>query len=203
MSEFFKLPKLTYNYDALEPFLDTKTMNLHYSKHHATYVNNLNEAIAKFPELNYKLEDMLKNLDLVPCEIRNTVRNNGGGHLNHCFFWSILKLNTQPQPQTLKLIKEQFGSLDNFKNQFIDQTKNVFGSGWVWLVISSKLELKLINTDKQDTPLNIGKPLLGIDLWEHAYYLQYQNRRNDYIEAFFSVINWEQVEKNLKEVLIN
>ncbi|MFP7699698.1 MAG: superoxide dismutase [Candidatus Phytoplasma pyri] len=199
----FKLPKLSYNYDALEPFFDAKTMEIHYTKHHQTYVDNLNQAVKNYPNLDYSLEEMLTDLNLVPTAIRTVVQNHGGGHFNHSFFWQILKLNYQktPQNELANLINHHFGSLENFKNEFSTAGKKLFGSGWVWLLLTSEQKLIITTTVNQNTPLHLGTPLLGLDLWEHAYYLSFQNRRPDYIEAFFSVINWSQVEHNLMAVL--
>lgn len=197
MFELYKLPKLTYEYDALEPFFDARTMEIHHTKHHATYVNNLNSAFSEYSLSGLKLEDVLKDLTLVPSQVRNVIRNNGGGHWNHSFFWKILKLNTKPTANILQLIERDFVSLENFQNQFALEAKKLFGSGWAWLIINHQNKLQIVTTANQDTPLTMGTPLIGLDVWEHAYYLQYQNCRVDYIEAFFSVINWEQVENNL------
>ncbi|WP_349401834.1 superoxide dismutase [Candidatus Phytoplasma solani] len=196
----FTLPHLHFSYDALEPFLDKKTMELHHSKHHQTYVNNLNDALKKYPHINFSLEEILTDLSLIPQDIRQIVRNNGGGHLNHSLFWNILKLNhgTSPQGLLKDLINRDFGSLESFKNSFRDVSKSIFGSGWAWLILNHKNHLEIVSTFNQDVVLNQGKPLLALDVWEHAYYLNYQNRRIDYIEAFFNVIDWKQVETNLK-----
>ncbi|TVY12459.1 superoxide dismutase [Candidatus Phytoplasma pini] len=205
--KIYQLPKLNYNYDALEPFIDKKTMEIHYLKHHQNYTDNLNSALSKYPQLIYDLDFLLKNLSLIPEDIRILVRNNGGGYFNHTFFWKILKLsNSNDYDETIqlkKLVKENFGNLENFKNQFLLQAKNLFGSGWTWLILDFKNQLKIVVTSNQDTPLDEGHPLLAIDLWEHSYYLSYQNRRVDYIEAFYNVINWNQVDKNLQEALIS
>lgn len=200
----FKLPKLNYSYDALEPFIDTKTMEIHYTKHHQTYINNLNTVLNKYKIFNKDLEDLLKNVSSLPNEeIQKIVLNNGGGHFNHSFFWTILKLNETLNDafQINQLIKKTFGNLENFKNQLTEKAKSLFGSGWAWLICDFQNNLKIINTPNQNTVLNIGHPLLGIDLWEHAYYLSYQNRRIDYIEAFYNVINWSQVEQYLQKAL--
>ncbi|GAK74104.1 MAG: superoxide dismutase [Candidatus Phytoplasma asteris] len=199
----FTLLSLPYQYDALEPFFDTKTMQLHHLKHHQTYINNLNDALKKHPQLNLSLEQMLTDLSLVPQDIRQTVRNNGGGHFNHSFFWTILKVNNGNTPQGLlkEMIDCEFGSIDSFKDKFANAAKTIFGSGWAWLVLTPQQKLAITFTPNQDVVLNQGTPLLGLDVWEHAYYLSYQNRRVDYIEAFFSVLDWEKVQNNLTQAL--
>ncbi len=191
----YELPKLTYAYDALEPFIDAKTMEIHYTKHHNAYVNNLNAALEKHPELNENLADMLANFELIPEDIRGAVRNNGGGHFNHSLFWSILKVNNGqgPKGQLLEAINKAFGSVEKFKDAFATAAKTRFGSGWAWLIVNQKGELEVVSTPNQDTPLALGRPILGLDVWEHAYYLHYQNRRPDYVNAFFNVINWDEV----------
>ena len=192
----YQLPELPYAYDALEPFMDTKTMEIHHSKHHAAYVNNLNAALEKHPDLTTTLEDLLKNPELIPADIRTTVINNGGGHYNHTLFWQLLKINngSQPTGKLLDTINETFGSYENFVTAFSDAAKTRFGSGWAWLV-SQNGKLVVTSTANQDAPLNLGTPILALDVWEHAYYLSYQNRRPDFIAAFFNVINWEFVEQ--------
>ena len=191
----FELPKLGYAYEALEPAIDAKTMEIHYSKHHNAYVTNLNAALEKHPEFNLPLEAFLKDLNLVPEDIRMAVRNNGGGHFNHMLFWEILTPGGAKAPKgaLLEAINAAFGSFDAFKEAFGNAAKTRFGSGWAWLVKTSK-GLVVTSTPNQDTPLAEGTPILGIDVWEHAYYLNYQNRRPDYVAAFFSVINWDVVE---------
>ncbi|MCU0104530.1 superoxide dismutase [Acholeplasma vituli] len=191
----FELPKLGYAYEALEPAIDAKTMEIHYSKHHNAYVTNLNAALEKHPEFNLPLEAFLKDLNLVPEDIRMAVRNNGGGHFNHMLFWEILTPGGAKAPKgaLLVAINAAFGSFDAFKEAFGNAAKTRFGSGWAWLVKTSK-GLVVTSTPNQDTPLAEGTPILGIDVWEHAYYLNYQNRRPDYVAAFFSVINWDVVE---------
>ena len=193
----YELPKLGYEYNALEPFIDARTMEIHYTKHHQAYINNLNAALEKHPEFQLSLEDMLKDLTKVPEDIRGAVQNNGGGHFNHSFFWPLLKVNNGqgPKGKLLEAIEASFGSFDQFKEAFGNAAKTRFGSGWAWLVKDEKGDLKVLSTPNQDTPLQQGKPLLGLDVWEHAYYLNYQNRRPDYVSAFFQVINWEVVEK--------
>ncbi|MDY0074548.1 MAG: superoxide dismutase [Acholeplasmataceae bacterium] len=193
----YTLPKLDYAYDALEPFIDAKTMEIHYTKHHQAYINNLNAALEKHPELNLSLEAMLKDLTKVPQDIRGAVQNNGGGHFNHSFFWPLLKINSgaTPKGDLLKAIEKAFGSFDAFKDAFGTAAKTRFGSGWAWLIVANDKSLKVLSTANQDTPLAEGTPILGLDVWEHAYYLNYQNRRPDYVSAFFQVINWDVVEK--------
>lgn len=194
-----ELPKLAYNYDALEPHIDAQTMEIHYSKHHQAYVNNLNAALEKHPEIKMTLEELLLNLDKLPEDIRGAVRNNGGGHYNHTFFWPLLKKNdgALPHGKIKELIERDFGSFENFKELFSNAAKTRFGSGWAWLLLNDKGKLVVTSTPNQDTPLNEGKPVLNLDVWEHAYYLKYQNRRPDYVEAFFNVVDWDQVNKNL------
>ncbi|MDP3987388.1 MAG: superoxide dismutase [Nanoarchaeota archaeon] len=193
-----QLPELGYGYDALEPFIDAHTMEIHYTKHHQTYVDKLNAALEKYPELGDKSAgELISDLDSVPEEIRNAVRNHGGGHVNHTFFWQILKKDVEAKGEIVEAIKEKFGSLEEFKEKFKETALGVFGSGWAWLVFNDG-ELEIVAMKNQDSPLSEGMiPLLGIDVWEHAYYLKYQNKRPDYIDAFFNVINWEKVDENL------
>jgi len=192
----FKLPPLGYDYDALEPFIDAETMKIHHDKHHAAYVAKLNQAIVKAPGLEKKpIEEILANLDSVPEEIRKDIRNQGGGHANHSLFWQNLKKNEQGKPvgEVGKEITKAFGSYDDFLKLFSDSATKVFGSGWAWLVWRDK-KLVVEASPNQDSPLSTGaQPLLGIDVWEHAYYLKYQNRRADYIKAFQNVINWTAI----------
>ena len=197
----FELPKLGYAYDALEPFIDARTMEIHYTKHHQGYTNNLNAALEKHPELDTPLESLLADLSLVPADIRTAVQNNGGGYYNHKLFWTILKVNNGATPtgELAAAINEAFGSFDAFKEAFSTAAKTRFGSGWAWLVATPK-GLKVTSTANQDTPLAEGTPILGLDVWEHAYYLNYQNRRPDYVSAFFSVVNWDQVAENFAAV---
>ncbi len=196
----FELPKLPYAYDALEPFIDARTMEIHYTKHHNGYTTKLNDALAKHPDFDMPLEKVLADLSLVPADIRTAVQNNGGGFYNHSLFWSILKVNNgqTPSGDLGKAIDKAFGSFDNFKEEFANAAATRFGSGWAWLIVT-KDGLKVVSTPNQDTPLNLGTPVLGLDVWEHAYYLNYQNRRPDYISAFFSVVNWDKVEELYKE----
>lgn len=190
-----KLPELGYAYDALEPHIDEGTMKIHHSKHHKAYVDKLNAAIKDHKDLMEKsLEDLIKNIENIPEPVRTAVRNNGGGHLNHSFFWSILKKDVEPSGDILDAITSKFGSLDDFKDKFSKAAISVFGSGWAWLVVNDKKELEIVTTANQNNPISQAKkPVMGIDLWEHAYYLKYQNRRPEYIDAFFNVINWEKV----------
>lgn len=195
----FTLPKLEYTYNSLEPYIDEQTMRIHHTKHHQAYTDKLNAAIEKFPELQKKTaEELMKNLNTIPEIIRTAVKNNGGGYVNHSFFWKILKKNIKPKGEIFMTINKKFTNFDNFRTQFKDASLTLFGSGWVWLVVNPKTkELEIIKTSNQDSPISKGKiPLLTIDLWEHAYYLKYQNKRADYVDAFFNVINWEQVNEN-------
>ena len=189
------LPELGYAYDALEPHIDARTMEIHHTKHHQAYINNLNAALEKHPELaDAKLEDLLADLDSVPEDIRAAVRNNGGGHFNHSLFWTYLKAGSQGLEGDLAAaIDKAFGSFDDFKKEFAAAAATRFGSGWAWLIADKDKNLKVVSTANQDTPLADGTPLLGLDVWEHAYYLNYQNRRPDYIQAFFNVVNWDTV----------
>lgn len=193
----FELPALPYAYDALEPHIDAKTMEIHHGKHHAAYVNNLNAALEKHPELAEKsLEELLSAVDALPADIRNAVRNNGGGHANHALFWQLMsaKGGGEPEGRLAKAINETFGSFDEFKKQFAAAAATRFGSGWAWLVLNREGKLEVTSTPNQDTPIMEGKfPILGLDVWEHAYYLNYQNRRPDYVQAFFNVVNWDKV----------
>lgn len=192
----FKLPPLGYDYDALEPYIDAETMKIHHDKHHAAYVSKLNVAIAGAPGLEKKtIEEILSNLDAVPEAVRKDIRNQGGGHANHSLFWQTLKKNENGKPvgELAKAIDTHFGSFDKFQEAFATAATKVFGSGWAWLVWKDK-KLSIEPSANQDSPLSSGGfPLLGIDVWEHAYYLKYQNRRPDYIKAFQNVINWDFV----------
>ena len=197
----FTLPKLNYSFDSLEPFIDRKTMEIHYSKHHQGYVNKLNAALEGQKDLGLSLEEMLKNLSVLPEGVRNSVRNNGGGHFNHSLFWPQLKNNNQGSPRgdLLEALNNKFGSYDNFKKEFSKAAGTRFGSGWAWLILDDSGELHVTSTPNQDAPLNLGKPILALDVWEHAYYLNYQNRRPDYVSAFFSIIDWDLIEKRYAE----
>ena len=192
----FKLPPLGYDYDALEPFIDAETMKIHHDKHHAAYVSKLNQAIAGAPGFEKKsIESILTNLDAVPEAVRKDVRNQGGGHANHALFWQTLKKNENGRPagELARAIDAAFGSLEKFQEQLGAAAGKVFGSGWAWLVWKDK-KLSIESTPNQDSPYSTGGlPLLGIDVWEHAYYLKYQNRRPEYVKAFHSVIHWDFV----------
>ncbi len=192
----FTLPPLPYAFDALEPYIDAQTMQIHHDKHHAAYVANLNKAVAQFPELGKKpVEDLLKDLNAVPETVRTAIRNQGGGHYNHSLFWQIMNKNGggEPSGELSKAIDKKFGSFGAFKDQFTKAAVGQFGSGWAWLV-SDGGELKIEATANQDSPVSKGqKPLLGLDVWEHAYYLKYQNRRPEYVAAWFNVVNWDSV----------
>ncbi len=202
----YELPPLPYPKDALEPYIDAATMDIHHGKHHAAYVANLNKAIAGKSNLEGKsVEDLIRDLDAVPTEIRTVVRNNGGGHANHSFFWKIMgpKAGGTPSGALADGINKAFGSFDAFKEKFEGAGLGRFGSGWVWLV-SNNGKLEIASTANQDTPLMgkaisgvEGKPILGCDVWEHAYYLKYQNRRADYLKAFWNVVNWSEVSRLL------
>nr|WP_248628554.1 superoxide dismutase [Enterococcus cecorum] len=195
----YQLPKLPYAYDALEPTIDEETMHLHHEKHHNTYVTNLNAALEKHPELPEKsVEDLLAGINEVPADIRQAVINNGGGHANHSFFWKIMTPNGQGAPvgELKEAIDATFGSFDEFKAQFKAAAASRFGSGWAWLVVDNG-KLAIISTPNQDSPLMEGKtPVVGLDVWEHAYYLNYRNVRPNYIDAFWNVVNWEQANEN-------
>jgi Fe-Mn family superoxide dismutase len=199
----FKLPPLGYDYDALEPYIDAETMKLHHDKHHAAYVSKLNQAVASAPELEKKsIEEILMNLDATPVAIRKDVRNQGGGHANHSLFWQTLKKNENGKPvgELAKAIDAAFESFPKFQETFSASATKVFGSGWAWLVWKDK-KLMIESSSNQDSPLSSGGfPLLGIDVWEHAYYLKYQNRRADYIKAFQNVINWDFVGARYSDV---
>ncbi len=193
----FELPALEYDYGSLEPFIDEATMKFHHDKHHQTYTDKLNLALEKHPELKVKdAEELLINLREIPEDIRNAVRNNGGGYVNHSFFWKILKKNTEAKGKIKKEIEKKFGSFEKFKEEFSNSAVGLFGSGWTWLVVNNG-SLEIMSTSNQDNPISDGKiSILTIDLWEHAYYLKYQNKRLDYVNAFFNLINWEKVEEN-------
>ncbi|MBX4212303.1 superoxide dismutase [Candidatus Pacearchaeota archaeon] len=191
------LPKLPYAYDALEPYIDAKTMEIHYTKHHQAYIDKLNAALEKHPNIADKpVEDLLKNINSVPEDIRMAVRNHGGGHVNHSLFWQLMTGNSRDKEMkgnVIDEIKKTFGSFDKFKEEFSNAALNRFGSGWAWLVLN-KGKLEIVSTANQDSPIMDGKfPILGLDVWEHAYYLKYQNKRADYIAAFWNVVNWKKV----------
>lgn len=191
----YTLPSLSYGYDALEPYIDAKTMELHHNKHHATYIAQLNEALSTAPEIAHiPLEKLLADLTLVPESIRTVVRNNGGGHWNHTQFWQWMtpRGGGDPVGELHAAIVKRFGTLEQFRQQMNSAAKQRFGSGWAWLVLNTQGDLAITSTANQDTPLSDGSmPILGLDVWEHAYYLKYQNRRVDYIEAWWHVVNWD------------
>lgn len=197
-----ELAPLPYPSNALEPSIDARTMEIHHGKHHAAYVNNLNNALAKYPDLQTKtVEQLIADISKLPEDIRGAVRNNGGGHWNHTFFWQILKAGTPaPSGPLAAAIDAAFGNLDGFKDQFGKACIGRFGSGWGWLVVKADKKLAITSTPNQDNPLmNVadvqGTPILGLDVWEHAYYLNYQNRRADYVAAFWNIVNWTKVEE--------
>jgi Fe-Mn family superoxide dismutase len=192
----YELPPLPYDYAALEPHIDEATMKLHHDKHHQTYVTNLNGAIEKHPELGkHTPEDLLRSLDTIPDDVKTVVKNNGGGHVNHTMFWTIMKPGGggEPTGSIAEKIKQDFGSFEDFKKQFNEMTAKQFGSGWGWLVLDNG-KLKIVTTPNQDNPLSQGKyPILGNDVWEHAYYLKYQNKRPDYLAAWWNTVNWDEI----------
>ena len=201
----YTLPPLPYDYGALEPHVDARTMEIHHSKHHQTYVNNLNSALEKAPELqNRSLDELLSNLGAVPDNIRTAVRNNGGGHWNHSMFWQIMapKAGGEPSGAVADAIRESFGEFGKFKEQFAAAAAGRFGSGWAWLLVDRSGRLTIDSTPNQDTPIMDGRQaVLGLDVWEHAYYLKYQNRRADYVTAWWSVVNWPEIDKRLQSVM--
>ncbi|HHU3875899.1 TPA: superoxide dismutase, partial [Streptococcus agalactiae] len=189
------LPDLPYAYDALEPHIDAETMTLHHDKHHATYVANANAALEKHPEIGEDLEALLADVSQIPEDIRQAVINNGGGHLNHALFWELMSPEeTQISQELSEDINATFGSFEDFKAAFTAAATGRFGSGWAWLVVNAEGKLEVLSTANQDTPIMEGKkPILGLDVWEHAYYLNYRNVRPNYIKAFFEIINWNKV----------
>jgi Fe-Mn family superoxide dismutase len=198
-----ELPPLPYDYTALQAAIDEETMHLHHDKHHATYVNNLNTALEKYPELQSKsAEELIKDLNSVPEDIRTAVRNNGGGHVNHSMFWEIMGPNGggQPTGAIADAITQSFGDFETFKKQFADAGAKRFGSGWVWLVKGEGGKLTITSTPNQDSPLMEGQyPILGNDVWEHAYYLRYKNVRAEYLNSWWNVVNWNEVNKRLSQ----
>ncbi|MBI2580087.1 MAG: superoxide dismutase [Candidatus Aenigmarchaeota archaeon] len=191
------LPDLPYAYDALEPYIDEQTMRIHHTKHHQAYIDKLNAALDGHDSLKGKsVEELIRDLNGIPESVRAAVRNHGGGHANHSFFWPVLKKDVEPEGDILHAIESRFGSFDKFREEFTNAAMSRFGSGWAWLVVSSG-NLEIMSTANQDSPLSEGKtPILGIDVWEHSYYLKYQSRRNEYVAAFFSVINWQKVSEH-------
>ena len=195
----FQLPNLPYPEDALEPHIDARTMNIHRTKHHNAYVTNLNNAVAGTPLENMTVEEILRNMAIVPAEKKTAVQNNGGGHHNHTLFWDVMSPNGggEPDGDLAAAIAQKFGSFADFQAKFAQAATTRFGSGWAWLVVKADGSLDVYSTANQDSPLMQGDtPILGLDVWEHAYYLNYQNRRPDYITAFWSVVNWEAVAAN-------
>jgi superoxide dismutase, Fe-Mn family len=206
----FTLPALPYAYDALEPHFDKATMEIHHTKHHQTYVDNLNKATENTEYANQPVEQVVKNLGRVPKDIQTVVRNNGGGHANHSLFWTVLSANGggQPSGKVAEAIERELGGYDAFKTEFTKAAQTRFGSGWAWLTVGSDGRLLIESSANQDNPLmgdavglSGGTPILGLDVWEHAYYLKYQNRRPDYISAFFNIINWDEVNRRYDEAL--
>jgi Fe-Mn family superoxide dismutase len=204
-----ELPPLPYPANALEPHIDARTMEIHHDKHHATYVTNLNKALESAPEAaNKSAEELIADLNSVPESVRTMVRNNGGGHVNHTFFWKLLGTNAgQPSGKLGEAITSTFGSFDEFKEKFAAAAAGRFGSGWAWLVVNGG-KLEICSTANQDNPIMgkaiagcEGKPVLGLDVWEHAYYLNYQNRRPDYVKAWWNVVNWEVAEQNYQAAI--
>jgi Fe-Mn family superoxide dismutase len=200
----YTLPKLKYSYNSLLPQIDAQTMEIHYTKHHQAYIDNLNKAVKGKSDLEKKsVEDLISDLQAVPEDIRTIVRNNGGGHANHSLFWNVIGPHAGGEPvgDVATDIKETFGSFDEFKEKFAQAAMARFGSGWAWLSVTEDGKLEISSTANQDSPLMDGKtPILGIDVWEHAYYLHYQNRRADYIAAFWSVVNWKEVNRNSEKL---
>jgi Fe-Mn family superoxide dismutase len=199
----YEVPPLPYDYSALEPYIDTQTMQLHHDKHHAAYVNNLNAALQNASQFaSLSIEDLIRRLNEVPDNIRTAVRNNGGGHLNHSMFWQIMTPNGggAPSGQLGNAINSTFGSFDQFKAAFNDAGVKRFGSGWAWLILDQNGNLQVTSTANQDSPLTDGSfPIMGNDVWEHAYYLKYQYRRPDYLNAWWNVVNWNEIEKRYQQ----
>ncbi|MEX0895828.1 MAG: superoxide dismutase [Patescibacteria group bacterium] len=199
------LPTLDYQYDALEPYIDAKTMEIHHTKHHQAYIDKLNAALEGHADLQEKsVEELLRDFDAVPETIQTAVRNHGGGHVNHSLFWSVLNKQSDAQPSGVleEAVKSAFGTFADFKQKFADAAAGQFGSGWAWLVVDKNGSLSVYSTPNQDSPLMKGDtPILGLDVWEHAYYLKYQNKRPDYIEAFWNVVNWDAVERRFTEAV--
>lgn len=198
----FELPELPYSYDALEPHIDARTMEIHHAKHHQTYVDKLNAALKDEPELaEESIEVLLADLEAIPEKIRTAVRNHGGGHANHSLFWTIMggSAGGEPSGELQKAIEKAFGDFTAFQKQFTDAAAGQFGSGWAWVIIDDE-KLKIMTTPNQDSPLSSGHmPILGLDVWEHAYYLKYQNKRPDYISAWWNIVNWEEVQRLYEE----
>lgn len=199
----FTLPDLPYDPSALEPHIDEQTMRIHHDKHHGGYVNNLNDALKDYPELQNKtIEELLRGLDRIPEAIRTKVRNNGGGHANHSLFWTIMSpTGGRPEGKLLDAVNSTFESFDSFKEKFTSAGMGRFGSGWAWLAVNNG-KVEIMDTPNQDTPIMEGKtPILGLDVWEHSYYLKYQNRRADYIQAWWNTVNWPEVTRRFEEAI--
>ncbi len=196
------LPELGYAYDALEPYIDARTMEIHHTKHHQTYIDKLNAALKDHAQFHdFSADQLIQKLNEVPESIRTAVRNHGGGHSNHSFFWPILKKEVPRSGPAVEAIIKQFGTFDQFRQDFSSAATLLFGSGWAWLTLAEG-KLEIVVTPNQDSPLSQGKkPIIGLDVWEHAYYLKYQNRRPDYIEAFFSIINWNKVNEHFENAM--
>ncbi|UAJ65405.1 superoxide dismutase [Mn] [Candidatus Schneideria nysicola] len=201
------LPNLEYNYSDLEPYIDRKTMEIHHTKHHQTYIDNANTILKDFHDSNIQIEKIIQELEKFPLITQTILRNNVGGYINHNFFWKSLKKHVPLKGEIKQIIEDNFGNIGSFKDRFQQSALSLFGSGWVWLVKQNN-QLNIVHTINQDNPLmgeNIsgtsGIPILGIDLWEHAYYLQYQNRRRDYIDAFWNIINWDEVNSRLQSII--
>lgn len=199
----FKLPDLPYPFEALEPYIDTLTMQIHHDKHHGAYVENLNKALSGHDDLlKMDITELIKNLNKVPQDLRTKVRNNGGGHANHSLFWLVMapRAGGEPEGKLAEAIKSTFSDFQTFQQEFAAAGMGRFGSGWAWLVVKDK-KLEILDTPNQDSPLmdNAGTPILGLDVWEHAYYLKYQNRRADYIAAWWNVVNWQEVARRFEE----
>ena len=195
------LPSLPYAYNALEPYIDEQTMTIHHTKHHQAYIDNLNKAIEGSEVADWSIEQLIQKLDKVPEKIRTAVRNNGGGHINHSLFWQVMGPNAggKPEGELAQQIEKTFGSFEKFQEEFENAGKTQFGSGWAWLVVDSG-KLAVVKTANQDSPLTNGQtPILGVDVWEHAYYLKYQNRRPEYLSTFWKVVNWAEVQKRYEE----
>jgi len=200
----YSLPQLPYEYTALEPHIDAQTMELHHTKHHQTYVDKLNAALEKYPELAAKsVEDVLRDFDSVPEDAKTAVKNHGGGHANHSLFWTILSATpSQPSEALSAAMAVSCGDQDTFKQHFAEKATGVFGSGWAWLVVNPDNTIEIMTTPNQDSPLMQGKtPIFGLDVWEHAYYLKYQNRRPEYITAFWNIVNWAEVNRRFDEAV--
>lgn len=200
-----ELPQLKYDYNALEPYVDGLTMTIHHTKHHQTYINNLNAALEKYPEFADKdVKELLTNLDALPQDIKQPVINNGGGHYNHSLFWNMMTPNGSGKPSgnLEEAINKKFGSFENFKDVFAKAAATRFGSGWAWLVVNSQGELEVMSTPNQNNPISEGLiPVLGLDVWEHAYYLKYQNKRPEYVTNWWNVVNWDEVNRLYNEAI--